>query len=143
VIKQTKADDRIRARVRQLREEKGLSGEVLAAQVTAQGVHMTRSTLANYENGSRSYLTLVEAQAIALALGVYLVDLFVGEEETSTRPIWTAPLPVDPDGRRDMTARELRLRLTGTAVSSELVLQLQDAREALDSAWNSIFGTER
>jgi transcriptional regulator with XRE-family HTH domain len=129
--------------VKRLREEQGLSGEDLAEAVAAQGVHLTRSILANYENGTRPYLTLVEAAAIAVALGVYLADLLVGEEETSDRAVWTAPFAVDADGRHAMTARELRGRLGGKPMPAKLIFQVQEARDALDAAWDTMFGPER
>jgi hypothetical protein len=100
---------------------------------------MTRSILANFENGSRPYLTLTESAAIAVALGVYLVDLITDEDDTSNVQLWTAPWPVDRDGRRKMTTRELRLRLGGTPMPSELATQIEANREAAQKLWNLMF----
>ena len=59
------------ARMRQLREAKGLSAQKLATRMTVQGHPLSRTTIANMENGhSRSMMTVDELFAFARALCV-------------------------------------------------------------------------
>ncbi len=62
----------VRRRVRQLRDDKGWSGQQLVDAMHRYGVRTTRSTLGNFENGYREDITFGEAIAIALALQVPL-----------------------------------------------------------------------
>jgi transcriptional regulator with XRE-family HTH domain len=72
----------IRRRVRELRDERGWSGQQLVDTMHRYGAATTRSTLSNYENGARAEITFSEAIAMALALDMPLSYL-VGDSEAA------------------------------------------------------------
>ncbi|WP_284990881.1 helix-turn-helix transcriptional regulator [Arthrobacter sp. efr-133-TYG-120] len=74
----------IGARVRQAREENGMSVQGLADACTALGYKMLRTTLVNLEAGARKNITVGELSVIAAALGTGPLALIVplGEDQT-------------------------------------------------------------
>lgn len=66
------------ARMRLLRERRGLSCEQLAELMCEQGTHITRSIIANLESGRKNYLSVDDAVSAAAALGVSLEYLLFG-----------------------------------------------------------------
>lgn len=57
-------------RVAELRRQRGWSAQRLADEMTEAGQHVSRSTLANLENGRRDRITVDELYAFATVLGV-------------------------------------------------------------------------
>ena len=75
----------VRARLRQLRAERGLSAQALVHAMGHYGVATTRSAWANYENNLREDISFTEAVAVALVLEVPLAELVA--ESTDDRPV--------------------------------------------------------
>lgn len=60
--------ERMAAEIRRLRTSQKMSAQALADRVTELGLAMSRSTLADIENGRRKFITVAELLAIANAL---------------------------------------------------------------------------
>ncbi|MBE2315928.1 helix-turn-helix transcriptional regulator [Solirubrobacter sp. CPCC 204708] len=89
-------EDRVRARLRQARFERGLSLAELAAQAG-----MTASTISRLETGARR-LTLAQVERLADALQLPVEALLVGGEPEPARDgrTWWPVGPEGPDGPR-------------------------------------------
>lgn len=93
-------------RVRDLRDERGMSAQKLSDACTELGHPIHRSVLANLENGRRGTLDVCELFVIARALGVAPAALLVGGDDVEigdgvsmsreSAVAWIAGLP-DPD----------------------------------------------
>lgn len=64
-------------RIQRERKARGLTGEAFADEMTARGAAMTRSVLANLENGRRPHLSVAELYVAARILGIPPVALLV------------------------------------------------------------------
>jgi len=60
--------ERIASEIRRLRTSQKISAQALADRVTELGLAMSRSTVADIENGRRKFITVAELLAIACAL---------------------------------------------------------------------------
>jgi transcriptional regulator with XRE-family HTH domain len=93
----------IRARVRELREERNWSAQDLSDHLSEQlGVDISRSMLANYENGRRPDLTASEFIALAQVFGVSLVEMCTPEDELLQTRSKSGPAVVAYGWRRQM-----------------------------------------
>lgn len=68
---------RIASEIRRLRTLQGMSAQVLADRINELGHTMSRSTLADIENGRRRYITVTELIVLARALNAAPVTLLI------------------------------------------------------------------
>lgn len=88
--------ERIASEIRRLRTNQKISAQALADRVTELGLAMSRSTLADIENGRRKFITVAELLAIACALNAAPVMLvFPGPYDGFER---VDGLPASPSG---------------------------------------------
>ncbi|MCO7193960.1 helix-turn-helix domain-containing protein [Pseudonocardia sp. McavD-2-B] len=81
--------------MKRLREQGDLSGAKLASRMNEYGVNWNRTTVAKFETGYRSSISVQELLALALALDVPPIWLLADVEGGSPTPISTTE-PVDP-----------------------------------------------
>lgn len=88
--------ERTAAEIRRLRTSQDMSAQALADRVTALGLAMSRSTLADIENGRRKFITVAELLAIANALNAAPIMLVFPGPYTDIEVI--DGLPAGPAG---------------------------------------------
>lgn len=121
-------------RVRQLRDERGMSAQKLADACARLGLPIARAVLSHLENGGRASISTGEVFVLAKALDVAPMDLLVGPGETEVVPgvtlgreeaaAWVAGAPT-PQAFEDLAEKlaeaqaavERVRRAMGTAVS--------------------------
>jgi transcriptional regulator with XRE-family HTH domain len=125
--------DTTTARIRELRQQRGMSQQGLARRLNLLGGRFERTTVAKIENGSRE-LTLLEAFQFAYALDVAPVHLFVPTDSND-------PINIGPD--LTATPAEVRAWIRGQYplfqdarhyFTSVPDLEFDDAHDAL-RAW--------
>src|ERR1700735_3817041 len=80
------------ARLRDLRRGQGMSAREVASRCAALGVpSLSRSTIAKIESGVRGLVTVEEAAALAMALGVTPSDLFRSDLTAPIGQAWNVP----------------------------------------------------
>lgn len=82
----------IAARVKHLREESRISGPKLAARLAGYGLNWTRTTVAKFETGLRSSITVQELLALALALDVPPIMLLADPRQVDKAPAADVPV---------------------------------------------------
>jgi transcriptional regulator with XRE-family HTH domain len=87
----------IAEQVKHLRKERRLSGPGLAAELNKRGIKWNRTTVAKFETGLRSSITVQEFLALALALRVAPVILLADPRRTESVPLAGGGEPVEPD----------------------------------------------
>jgi transcriptional regulator with XRE-family HTH domain len=115
---------RVAGQIRRWRTERGMSAQQLAEACSRVGLDISRSTLADLENGRRVSLTVAELLVIADALNVPALHLLI--------PLDNGPVELLPNGNEISPWDALRQIVTDPGNPDDALRLLADHDQLLD-----------